>query len=132
MASKVYPKAKEAALSGLIDLPAATVKAVLIDAGTYSYSDTHEFYSSVSGEVGTAVTLAGKTVTDGVFDANDITFTSVSGNSAEAIIIYIDTGSAATSRLLAYIDSGTGLPVTPNGTDIQCQWSNGSFKIFAL
>lgn len=134
MTSVVYPKAKEASLSGnLTSLLTATVKAVLVDTGTYTYDAGHDFLDDLSGIVGTAVTLAsGKSVTNGVFDADDVTFASVSGATAEAIVIYIDTGTAATSRLLAYIDSGTGLPLTPNGTNVQCVWDNGANKIFAL
>ena len=38
-------------------------------------------------------------------------------------MIYIDTGVAGTSRLIAYIDTGVaGLPVTPNGGDINITW----------
>jgi hypothetical protein len=55
----------------------------------------------------------------------------VTGNSIEALLIYIDTGSAATSRLVAYIDTGvTGLPVTPNGGDIVITWNaSGIFQL---
>ena len=48
-----------------------------------------------------------------------MTFPAVSGNTAEALVFYIDTGTAGTSRLIAFMDAGvTGLPVTPNGGDI--------------
>lgn len=132
MASVVYPKAKEAMLSQnpSIDLDADTIKAALVDTGTYIYSANHQYYNSVSGVVGTPVTLGSKSLTNGVFDAADVTFTSVSGSSAEAIIIYKDTGSAATSPLIAYIDSGTGLPVTPDGNNINVTWHTSG--IFAL
>ena len=33
------------------------------------------------------------------------------------IVIYKDTGTEATSPLLAMIDTATGLPITPNGGD---------------
>jgi len=132
MASALYPKAKESFISQnpSIDLDTDTIKAALVDTGTYTYSAAHQFYSSVSGVVGTPVTLTSKTVTNGVFDAADVTFTAVTGNSVEAIIIYKDTGSAATSPLIAYLDSGTGLPVTPNGGDITITWSGSG--IFSL
>lgn len=121
MANAIYPKYKEALLNGSAntDMSAGTVKVALVDTGTYTYSATHEFYSSLSGVVGTDQTLGTKTFTDGAFDSADPTWTSVSGNSVEALVIYIDTGVAGTSRLVAYIDTGqTGLPVTPNGGDI--------------
>lgn len=133
MPSAVYPKFKEAVLQANANLSSGTVKAALIDTGTYTYSAAHEFYSSVSGVVGTPGTLGSKTFTNGVFDAADVTFTAVTGNSVEAIILYLDTGTAGTSRLIAYVDTATsGLPVTPNGGDITIQWDNGANKIFAL
>jgi hypothetical protein len=52
-------------------------------------------------------------------DADDFTLPTVSGVSIEALIAYVDTGSAATSRLVGYWDTGvTGLPLTPNGGDV--------------
>ena len=132
MASKLYPKAKEAFLSGLIDLTGDTIKAAMVDTGTYTYSDSHQYYSHLSGVVGTDVTLAGKSVTNGIFDATDVTWTAVSGATVEAIVLYKSTGVAGTSRLIAYIDAGTGLPFTPSGADQKVQWSNGPNKIFAL
>ena len=76
--------------------------------------------------VGTAQTLATKTYTNGVLDADDVVYTAVSGASAEAIVLYIDTGVAGTSRLIAFIDTGyTNLPVTPNGGNITVTWAAG-------
>jgi hypothetical protein len=133
MANAIYPKFKEALLDGSanIDMNDGTVKVALIDTGTYTYSATHDFYDDVTGVVGTPQTVANTTVTNGVFDGDNVTYTSVTGNTVEALIIYIDTGVAATSRLVAYIDSSvTGLPVTPNSGDISITWSNAG--IFAL
>ena len=135
MANVLYPKFKEALLSQSpsVDLDTDTIKAALVDTGTYTYSASHQYYSSVSSAVvGTPVTLGTKTVTNGVFDAADSTFSSVSGSTVEAIVLYKDTGSAATSPLIAYIDSATNLPVTPNGGDIEVTWDSGANKIFAL
>lgn len=126
MANAVYPKYKEALIDGLsnIDINDGTVKVALIDTGTYTYSSAHDFLDDISGVVGTAQTIANTTVTNGLFDGDDVTFTAVSGSSVEALIIYIDTGVAGTSRLVAYIDTGvTGLPVTPNGGDITITWN---------
>jgi cephalosporin-C deacetylase-like acetyl esterase len=132
MANAIYPKAKEKFLDALIDIPSDTIKIALIDTGTYTYNSADEFWSSASSAiVGTAVTLASKTITSGVFDAADVTFTSVSGVSVEALIIYKDTGSAATSPLIMYIDvAASGLPVTPNGNNIEVQFNASG--IFAL
>lgn len=132
MANAIYPKYKEAIIQSSANSSlTGTVKVALVDTGVYTYNAAHEFLTSLTGVVGTAVTLGSKTYTNGVFDAADATFTSVSGNSVEALVIYIDTGSAATSRLVAYLDTGfTGLPVTPNGGDIAITWNASG--IFAL
>ena len=133
MANAVYDKYKEVLLSTQTNtsLSTGTVKVALVDAGTYTFSQSHQFLSSLSGVVGTAQTLGTKTFTNGVFDAADVTFTAVSGASVEALVIYVDTGVAGTSPLVAYLDTGfTGLPVTPSGGDITIAWNaSGIFKI---
>jgi hypothetical protein len=132
MANALYPKWKEAIAQNTANSSlTGTVKVALVDAGTYTYSAAHEFQSSLTGVVGTAQTIGTKTYTNGVFDGGDVTFTAVTGASCEALVIYIDTGSAATSRLVAYIDTGvTNLPVTPNGGDITVTWNaSGIFAI---
>lgn len=119
MASVVYPKFKEALLQGTYNLSSAVVRAVLIDTGTYTYNAAHDFYADLSGVVGTeSAALASKTFTNGVFDAADFSFTAVTGNTAEALVYFVDTGNAATDALICYVDNGTGLPVQPNGGDI--------------
>lgn len=134
MANALYPKWKEQLLQFTANnnVSAGTVKVALIDTGTYTYSASDQFYSSASAAaVGTPQTLGSKTFTNGVFDAADVTFTAVTGASIEALIIWIDTGSNATSPLVAYIDTSvTGLPVTPNGGDISIVWNASG--IFAL
>lgn len=133
MANALYPSFKQLLLGGDIDLAADTIKVALVDTGTYTYSAAHDFYNDVSGVVGTPQTLGSKTITNGVFDAADVTFTAVSGATVEAFIIYKDTGDAATSPLIAYFDSASsGLPVTPNGGDITITFDSGASKIFAL
>jgi hypothetical protein len=136
MANAIYPKYKEAILQSAANsnMSTGTVRVALVDLGTYTYSAAHEFYSSVTASaVGTPVELTNKTFVNGVFDADDATFTAVTGNSAEALVIYLDTGVAGTSRLIAFQDVGvTGLPVTPNGGNINVVWDNGANRIFAL
>lgn len=133
MANAIYPKYKEALLQSSANSSlTGTVRVALVDTGTYTYNAAHEFLTSLTGVVGTAQTIgATKSYTNGVFDGGDVTFTAVTGNSAEALVLYIDTGTAGTSRLVAFIDTGvTGLPVTPNGGDITVTWNASG--IFAL
>lgn len=134
MANSIYPKYKEVILGAgtNTNLLTGTVKAALVDTSVYTYSAAHQFLTSLTGVVGTAGTIgATKSVTNGVFDGADVTYTAVTGNSVEALVIYVDTGVAGTSPLVAYIDTSvTGLPVTPNGGDITVTWNASG--IFAL
>jgi hypothetical protein len=112
-------------------MSSTNVRVALVDTGTYTYSAAHEFLTSLSGVVGTAQLIGTKTFTNGVFDGDNVTYSAVTGNSVEALVIYIDTGTAGTSRLVAFIDTGvTGLPVTPNGGDISVTFNASG--IFAL
>ena len=134
MANALYAKGKEKILSASINFTSDTIKVALVK-NTYPQNlTTDEFYSTISAYVvGTPQTLSGKSVTSGVFDASDVTFSAVAaGDTCEALVIYKDTGSAATSPLIAYIDTATGLPLTTNGGDLNPQWDNGSYKIFSI
>ena len=139
MANALFDIYKEAMLGGgnlggtLIDLTSDTIVVGLVDIGTYNpniATDEDEADLSPDPIVGTNQTLGTITVTNGTFDAADATFTAVSGNSVEELIIFKDTGTPTTSPLLVSFDTATGLPVTPNGGDIVIQW-NGS-GIFSL
>lgn len=134
MANALYDKGREKFLTGAASWSGDTIKAALVDTALYTANlSTDEFFSTISAAVvGTPQTLGTKTTTAGVADAADITYTAVTGATCEAIVIYKDTGVAGTSPLIAYIDTATNLPVTPNGGNIQIQWDSGTNKIFKL
>lgn len=135
MANTLYDKARERFLRGQLNWDTDTIKVCLVDKNLYTPNFTsHEFLSDVSASaiVAAGVTLTGKASAGGAADANDVTFSAVTGAECEALIIYKDTGSSATSPLIAQIDSATGLPITPNGGDIIVVWDNGANKIFKL
>lgn len=135
MANALFDKARQRFLEGQFNWNTDTIKAVLVDTGTYTPNlSAHEFLSDISSGARIAMSGAftGKTTTGGAADANDITYTSVTGPSIEAIVIFKDTGTDSTSPLIAYIDTATGLPITPNGGDIIVTWDNGANKIFKL
>ena len=141
MANAIYDKWKttimKAEANSELDSTEGTngVYVALIDTGTYTFSQTHQFYSDLSGIVGTPVEITTKTVgsvAEGVFDGDNVTFTSVSGNTVEALVLYRqNSGANTTWPLIAFIDSNvTGLPVTPNGGNISVTWhSSGIFKL---
>jgi len=135
MANALYNKGREGFLDGNIDWDTDDIRCILIDTADYTVDlATHDNLDDVPGDarVATSGALTSKTVTDGVADAADVTLSSVTGDTCEAIVIYKHTGTESTSRLIAYIDIATGLPVTPNGGDITIQWDSGANKIFKL
>jgi hypothetical protein len=139
MANAIYPKWKEALMSGAANsaLSSGTVKCALIDTAVRGYNAADDFFDDMSAAVvGTPSPTSGmttKSVTNGEFDADPVTFTSVTGASVEAVLIYIDTGTPGTSRLVAYLDTDVGgLPVTPNGGDIIVTWDDSPNYIFFL
>jgi hypothetical protein len=135
MANALFDKARQRFLEGQFNWNTDTIKAVLVDTGTYTANlSAHEYLADVGAgaRISTSGAFTGKSTTGGAADANDVTFTTVTGASIEAIIIYKDTGVDATSPLIAYIDTATGLPITPNGGDIIVTWDNGANKIFKL
>lgn len=131
MANATYPPTKQAWLAGTsgYDLDNNTADdgpyCALVDTGTYTYSAAHDFYSDLSGVVGTDQRITTPTVTSGLFDGDNLTYTSVTGNSVEALIIYRhNAGANTTWPLILYIDTSvTGLPVTPNGGNITVTWN---------
>lgn len=135
MANALFDKARQRFLEAQFNWLTDTIRAVLVDTGTYTPNlSAHEFLADVGAgaRVATSGAFTGKSTAGGAADANDITFTSVSGPSIEAIILYRDTGADGTSPLIAFIDTATGLPITPNGGDIIVTWDNGPNKIFKL
>lgn len=137
MANTLYDHARRLFLEAEINWLTDDFKTLLVDTGAYTPSFTsHQYLSDIptSARIGTesGIALTGKTTTGGAADANDVTFPSVSGASIEALVLYKDTGVPGTSPLIAYIDTATGLPITPNGGDIIVTWDNGVNKIFRL
>lgn len=145
MANQLFDKGREGFLAGLIDWDTAVIKAALLRTYTStSISSTHEFMSHVTAISGAVVATSGafatKTVTSGVADADDVTFTAVpAGAAIPTLVIYqasavtggVDVAATA-QRIIAFLDTATGLPVTPNAGDITVVWSSGADKIFRL
>ncbi len=142
MANALFNPGREGFLAGEIDWDTAVIKVSLVRG--YTYSAAHKFVSDLTGAGGTLVAtssaLASKTVTDGTADAADVTFSAVAAGAAiTGIVVYqssaVTGGSdvaASAQRLIAWIDTGTNLPITPNGGDLGVAWSAGSDRIFTL
>ena len=134
MTAQLYDPGREGILDRTIDMTAATVKAGLVRSGTFTAS--HKFLSDLTGAGATLVSsfaLTSKSYTSGILDAADDVFPTVAAGAAcNAVILYNDTGTPSTSRLIGYEDSATGLPVTPTGANIPVTWDNGANKILKL
>ena len=138
LANALYAKARQKFLNGEISWGNDTIVATLTN-GTYLVDLlTHEFVSDLgAAEWGyPQVSLASKTTTLGVADAADVDWPGgqfASLAEANGVAIYKDTGTKATSPLIAFYGTLSSLPITPDGaTDITMVWSNGTDKIFAL
>lgn len=135
MANALYDLGREGFLGGDIDWDANSIKAVLVDTGQYTVNlATHQFLSDIpaGARIATSAALSAKTKAAGVAGAANFGFTAVTGVNCEALVIFADTGTPATSRLIAYIDTATNLPVTPNGGDINVNIDTGANKLFKL
>jgi hypothetical protein len=142
MANALFDPGREGFLAGEIDWDTATIKAVLVR--SYTFSAAHKFVSDATTAgasiVSTSAAMTSKTVTGGIADAADVIFTAVTAGAAiTSILVYQSSAvtggadvAASAQRLIAYLDTATGLPVTPNGGDITIQWDNTTNKIFKL
>lgn len=133
MANALYTLAKKSFMDGEFVLLSQNIKVVLVDMADYPAMNiaTDQFLSSVpvAARVATSPNLSSKTTTGGVFDAADFSFGNVTGDPSEAIVIYQDSGVDATSRLIAFLDTMTGLPIVPNGGPISLTWGAYIFQI---
>lgn len=138
MANAVYQKGLQKFANGSISWLSDDIKCWLVDTADYGVSiSVDEFCDTVytavaAATVAVSANFAQKTCALGVLDASNITFSSVTGDECEALVIFKDSGDFTTSPLLFYIDSATGLAVTPNGGDIEVQWDSGANKIAKL
>ena len=130
MANAFFPKGRQAFALAQVNWGTGSGGDTIIvdlvdmnDVPSFSLS-TFQFRSQIPAGARIATgTLAGKDATDGVLNAADITLPTVTGDQAEALIISKNTGSDATSPLLVFVDTATGLPVIPNGGDITVDWN---------
>lgn len=136
MANALYDNAKELLLSGSLDFTEAGAQdyTCVLVSSAYTFSAAHEDYDDLSGVIAEAdANLASKTVTDGVFDAANATFTAVaSGSTIDAVVVFLNTGTSANDTLIAYIDTDDGgaISVATNDGDITVNFNaSGIFSL---
>lgn len=133
MANTVFNPAREGFLTGEIDWDTAVIKVAAVSG--YTPSAAHKFVSDVTGAGGTvratSPALGSKTVAGGTADAADTALSAVPSSSANhGLLVYqasaVTGGSDVTAgnqRLICWFDTGTGLPFTTNGGDINVAWN---------
>lgn len=135
----IYDKARASFINGDLNLTSNNIKIALVHIGAGHYvvdlaNDQFLNPAIVSGDILVlSGNLGSKTTTAGVFNAANFTFTSVPGSGVGgAIVVFEDTGTDTTSRLIAYIDDYAGLPITLTGVNLNVIFPTDANKIFKI
>jgi len=137
---------KKKLLDGSIDLGNDTLKVALFEDSTaYTFDpDNHEFVNDILDGGTTATEFSGSgysrqglttqatsqdnTDDEGVFDADDVTFSRPDGATIQGAILYKQVGGDDTTPgddpVIAVLDDGdtADLPLTTNGSDVTIAW----------
>lgn len=139
MANSLFHPYRTLVLSAPPNLSSATVKAMFVDHAddTPVLATDNAIDDILSAArvpaIASCPALASKTlgtVAAGVFDAADTVFTTLTGDASESLILFEDSGTESTSDLIAYWDTATGLPLTPNGADVTVVWNASGIFTF--
>jgi phage tail tape-measure protein len=136
MANAVYDPWKTQLMQGGANSSlGGTVKQTYVDiTSAYTFSAADDFVTDLgtadNPNYGSAQSLANKTfgvVAASIFNADDVLTPALTGAAdIGAVVLYVDSGAEATSRLAIYLDTGfVGLPFTPTGSDTVCMWAAG-------
>ena len=141
MANALFTPAKEGFIAGEIDLDTATIKAAFVR--SYTFNAAHKFVSDVTGAGGvingTSAALANKTITGGTFDADDTTAATTASAVDHGILVFQASAAAGgadvaatAQRVIAYYDTGTGLPIQPGTGSTPITWDSGTNRILKV
>jgi len=126
MSNQLFNPGREGFLAGEIDWDTAVIKVALVRG--YTFDATDKFVSEVTAAGGTLVAtssaLGSKSLTDGVADAADVTFTSVAAGSAITGIIIFQASAvtggadvaASSQRLIAWLDGNQLITLAANAS----------------
>ena len=135
MANFIYEKALTKIALGDIHFDTDDIRVLLV--GTITTADTETEVEFISGfttlDEFTDASYARKTLTTKAvnedlannraeFDADNVTWTALTGDTAQAAIVYKFVTNDADSIPIAYIDTG-GFPQTPAGADLTINWN---------
>lgn len=137
MANFIYKKAKQAMLSGQVNVIGSNLRVLLIDTNLYTANQNSDQYVSdipISAIKKRSGNLANVSCNLGVLDADDLSIADHDGSSFNSIIVYQVGLSDSNSLLLFYIDSSYGLPFPGSAgiSPVAIIWDNGPNKIISL
>ncbi len=141
MANAAYDAFKQGLLNAEYDLNTAVIKVALVRGYTFSAAHATMADVTAAGGVinGTSAALTSPTITGGVFDAADTTITTTNNNANHYLVVYQASAvgggadvAAASQKLIAYFDTGTGLPIVPGTGVATITWSNTASRIIKV
>lgn len=141
MANAAYTRFKTGLPLADYDLTVASIKGMLVRGYTFSaaHATVADVVSSGGTINGTSAALTTPTVVAGVFDADDTVIAATASASNHVLILAQTsavTGGAdlptSGQLLIAYYDTGTGLPIQPGTGNVAVTWSAGAAKILAV
>lgn len=141
MANAVYNAFKQGLLNAEYDLNTASIKVALVR--TYTFDATHATVADViaAGGVlnGTSAALGSPSITGGLFDADDTTIATTADANQHGLLVFqasAVTGGADVAqnaqKLIAYFDTGTGLPIVPGTGTVTVTWANTTNRILKV
>ena len=135
MANIVYDYYVTSILAGNAAWTTSDIKCACVSSAYTPDAASDRYLSNINAAaiIRTSGNLTGKSVTSRICDAGDLVIYSIVGAVDVAkLVLYYDTGVDTSSVLVCCIDSGTGLPLTPDGRPVRIVWSNSGNKIFRL
>ena len=137
MASALYDSYKVDCMDGSSPNLSTAMDVIFVEDG-YTFNPAHDFFDDLTntqGDGGAARTnaesLAGLDISSsGVFDANDSVFASVTGTNIDAFVLFIDSGSDATSALIAYVDNIQPSQISPSAQEVTLIFDSAGIFFF--
>lgn len=129
----IYPKMLEALCAKTFTggLPAQDLKLALCTDGGYTYSASHQYMSSVTRIADSDAVTGTRVEAGGVLRADAVRFESVTGGDVTKAVLYVDSGTDATSAVVAYYELPTAY--TPRGMPVLMNWSeSGALELTEL
>jgi hypothetical protein len=141
VANSYFTSFPEGVLDGTISMSVGVFKVSLVRG--YTFSAAHKFVSDVTGAGGTlngtSAALTTKTETGGVFDADDTSVSATASAVNHGLLLFQSSAAsggadvaASAQRVVAYYDTGTGLPIQPGTGTVSVVWPAANPKILKV